>query len=128
MKLLRDLRIARDLGISLREFRGWEPETRIVPDGDGWRVERESAFDKDQYELMVALREHEDSTDDYGFPLEESTSIDADPMNPEGAYGYEARPMRVWSEQAVVDAMQDPRWSGENHTPARKWRVVKVER
>lgn len=125
---MRDLRIAYGLGMSLRRFRGWEPETRLVKDEDDWVVVREPEFDKEQYELFVALHEHEASIDDYGFPLEESTSIDADPMNPDGRYEFVASPVRLWSEQAVVDAQNDPKWSGENHTPARKWRVKKVMR
>lgn len=114
--------------MSLRRFWGWEPETRIVADGAGWRLEREPEFDKEQYELMVALHEHESSLDEYGIPLEESMSPLADPDNPAGTHFYVAKPFRNWARQAQHDAESDPKWQGENSTPARQWRVERLER
>lgn len=78
--------------------------------------------------MLAALVEHEASLGDHGHPLDETTSILADPDNPDGTYGYEARPIRDWFEQAAHDAQSDPKWQGDNYSPARKWRVVKVER
>lgn len=127
-KLLRDLRIARDLGVAPRRLWGWEPETRLVRDGDGWKLVTEPEYDKSQYELLAALHEHEASLDEYGHPLDESTSILADPLNPDGTHMYKAKAVRSWSAQAVVDAESDPKYSGENYNPARRWRVVKVLR
>lgn len=126
--LLRDLRIAKGMGVSLRRLRGWEPETRLLPDGDGWLVEREPEFDKQQYELLAALYEHEASIGEHGHPLGESMSILADPLNPKGTHFYEARPVRDWADDALEQAQKDPRYSGENFSSARKWRVYKVER
>lgn len=116
------------MGIAPRRLWGWEPEQRLERDEAGWRIVTEPEFDKEQYELLVGLYEYEASTDDYGFPLEESMSIESDPLNPNGKRRYEARPIRSWSEQAVVDAAKDPRYSGENHSAARKWRVFEVPR
>lgn len=116
------------MGVAPRRLWGWEPETRLVPEGDGFRVEREPEFDKEQYELLAALVEYEQSVDEFGFPLEESTSVKADPLNPDSDYMYEARPIRLWSKQALVDAQNDPRWSGENYNPARHFVVEKVAR
>lgn len=101
---------------------------RFERSGSGWQIVKEPEFDKEQYELLTALYDYEASVDDYGFPLEESMSIEADPMNHNGKFRFEARPIRSWSEQAAVDAQKDPRYSGDNYSPARKWRVYKVAR
>lgn len=124
--MLRDLRIAKGLGISLRRFLGWEPETRVVSDGDGWLLVREPEFDKEQYELMVALHEHEGSLNSLGIPMDEAMSPLADPDNPNAAYGYVAKPYRDHAEQAAYEAQKLEKWSGDNYTPARKWRVERV--
>lgn len=116
------------MGISLRRFRGWEPETRLIRDEDGWVLVSEPEFDKEQYELHVALHEHEASLGDHGHPLDETMSPLADPMNPEGTHYYEASPVRDWHDAALEEAQRDPKWSGDNHSDARKWRVVKVMR
>lgn len=126
--LLRDLRIARDMRVTLRRLRGWEPETRLVQGGDGWRVVREPEFDKHQYELLAALYEHEATMGDHGHPLDEAMSIDADPLNPNGTHSYVARPARDWAKDALEQAQKDPRYSGENFSNARMWRVYKQER
>ncbi|GAA1323737.1 hypothetical protein ACFSWE_09565 [Leucobacter albus] len=107
---------------------GREPERRIVPDGDGWRVEEGAEYTKQDYELLAALHEYEASIDSHGFPLEESMSVGADPLNPKGTHRYEARPIRNWADDAVEQAQKDPRYSGENSSSARKWRVFKVPR
>lgn len=125
---MRDLRVARDLGVAPRRLWGWEPETRLVPDGGGWRVVREPEFDKEQYEYLAALAEYEASIGEHGQPLEESMSPLADPMNPEGTHMYVAKPYRDWADDALERAQQDPKWSGENYSRARKWRLEKIER
>jgi len=112
---------------------GWEPSEETVYEYEhGCLVRsvttREPEFDKEQYELFAALAEHEASLDEYGHPLDESTSILADPMNPDGTHRYEAQALRLWTAQAVVEAEKDPRYSGENYNAARRWRVVKVMR
>lgn len=114
--------------VTLRRLRGWEPETRLVPNGEGWVVEREAEFDKHEYELLAALYEHESSMGDHGHPLDESMSVLADPMNPARTHEYVARPARDWADDALEQAQKDPRFSGENYSSARKWRVYKVER
>lgn len=116
------------MGVAPRRLWGWTPEQRLVRDEDGWLIVTEPEFDQEQYALMAALYEHEASTDEHGFPLEESMSILADPMNPEGTHTYVAKPSRNWATDALEQAQKDPRFSGENFSHARKWRVYKVER
>lgn len=126
--------MAYGLGVSPRRLLGWEPTetTTYEYDSNGVLVSsvtvREPEFDKEQYELLTALVEYEASLGDHGHPLEETMSPLADPDNPNGTHYYEVRPLRDWLEQAQYDAEQDPKWQGDNATPARKWRAVKVER
>lgn len=77
---------------------------------------------------MVALHEHEATLNHMGIPLDEAMSPEADPDNPDSKYRYVAKPIRDWSEQAVHEEQQQEKWSGDNFTPARKWRVERVER
>lgn len=122
------MRLARDLGVSPRRLWGWEPETQIVADGDEWRLVREPEFGKEDYEMLAALVEHEATVDSSGFPLEETMSPLADPDRPDGTHYYQAKPIRDWALQAQHEAESDPKWQGDNYTPARKWRVEKVMR
>lgn len=91
-------------------------------------TEREPEFDKEQYELLAALYEHEASLNELGIPLDEAMSPDADPDNPNGKYLYRGKAMRDWSKQAVHDERQDPKWGGDNYTPAREFMVERIER
>lgn len=127
---MRDLRIARDLGVAPRRLWGWEPATVHEYDGTGRLVKSvtEPEWDKRQYEYMAALHEHEATIGDHGQPLDESMSPLADPFNPEGTHTYVARPIRDWADAAIEEEQQKPQWSGENFSRARKWRVFKVER
>lgn len=125
---MRDLRIARDLRVAPRTLWGWVPEQRLERDERGWRIVSEPEWDKTQYEYMAALHEHEASIGDHGQPLDEAMSPLADPFNPDGTHMYEARPIRDWAEAAIEEAQQEPKWSGENYSRARKWRVFKVPR
>lgn len=116
------------MGIPPSKLWGKEPERRLVPDGDGWRLEQDAEYSREDYELLAALHEHEASIGTHGQPLDEAMSILADPLNPKGTHRYEARPVRDWAEDALEQAQKDPRYSGENASAARKWRVYKVER
>lgn len=116
------------MGISPRRLWGWEPEQRLVRDGDGWKLVTEPEFDKAQYEYLAGLEEYEESVDDNGFPLDEVLSPLADPDNPDGTHYYESKPVRNWAKQALHDAQSDPRWQGENATPAREWLLEKKAR
>lgn len=91
-------------------------------------MEKEPEFSRSDYELLAALHEYEASTGAHGQPLNEAMSVDADPLNPKGTHRYEARPARDWADDALEQAQKDPRYSGENFSAARKWRVYKVER
>lgn len=89
-------------------------------------VTHEPEFDEEQYAYMVALVEHELSTNEYGIPLDEATSPEADADNRKGAYKYQ-----------VVDVLDHARvaveqWSDAHKDDplraARSLRVVRVER
>jgi len=89
---------------------------------------REPEWDQEQYEFFAALHEHEALVGDHGQPLDEAMSPLADPLNPDGTHTYQVRPVRDWAESAIEEAQKDPKWSGENFSRARKWRVIKVPR
>lgn len=116
------------MGVAPRRLWGWEPEQRLERFDGVWRIVTEPEFDKGQYELLTALYEHEATIGDHGQPLDEAMSILADPMNPIGTHKYVAVPARDWAEDALEQAQKDPRYSGENYSKARVWRVYKVER
>ncbi|MEB4614001.1 hypothetical protein [Leucobacter sp. M11] len=99
-----------------------------MKDGKGWLVEREPEFSKLDYELLAALDEHEETVGPHGFPLEETMTVLADPMNPNGTHRFVARPARDWADDALEQAQSDPKYSGENYSAARKWRVYREDR
>lgn len=88
----------------------------------------EPEFDKEQYELLVALHDHEASLNSFGIPIDEAMSPLADPDNPNGEFVFVPKARRDWAEDAVHQEQQAEKWSGENFTPARKWFVEKVKR
>lgn len=85
----------------------------------------EPEFDRQQYELMSALHEHEASLNSLGIPIDEAMSPLADPDNPDGEFEFVPRARRDWSEDAVYQEQQAEKWGGDNFTPARKWFVEK---
>lgn len=91
-------------------------------------VTREPEFDQEQYELLAALEEYEAGLGHHGLPLEETTSIDADPDNPEGKYWYQPRVLRDWYDDAIESMEKRPEWSGENYSRARIFIAERVER
>lgn len=107
---------------------GREPKRRLLRDGEHWLIEQDPEVSKDDYELLAALYEYEATIGAHGQPLDEAMSILADPLNLKGTHRYEARPVRDWADDALEQAQKDPRYSGENYSAARKWRVYKVER
>lgn len=93
--MLRDVRLARDLGIAPRRLWGWEPvETtrhhyeagRLV----GSTTTREPEFDAEQREWLCALAELEADTGHHGEWISEATSEYADPNNRDRHFHYEA--------------------------------------
>lgn len=89
------------------------------------RVHRESEFDQEQYDMLAALEEYEAGLGPHGLPLEETTSIDADPANPNGKYFYEGRVRRDW----YLDAIEQREKEFEKHpSRARIFSAVRVER
>lgn len=95
-----------------RRLWGWEPEEIHVEeiDDDGaryTRVIREPEFDAEQQAMLTALMEHDASLGSHGLPIDETTSPDADPMNPEATYHYEARVLRDFALAAVEERKKD---------------------
>lgn len=62
-----------------------------------------------------------------GHPLEETTSILADPFNPSGEYKYVANlPVRCHACTALN--LRQKEYDGDNFDSARLWSVSRVER
>lgn len=78
--------------------------------------------------MLAALEEYEAGLGHHGLPLEETTSIDADPDNPEGKYFYHPRPVRDWYDDAIEVEQSKPEWSGDNYKRSRIWVAQRVER
>lgn len=57
--------------------------------------------------LLAALHEHEAGLDQYGLPIDETTSPDADPDNPDAKYSYGVRTLRNWATDAVEQREKD---------------------
>ena len=94
------------LRIAPRRLWGWEPEEIHIEETDDegrkiMRVIREPEFDAEQQSMLLALMEHDASLDQYGIPVDEATSPDADPMNPNAKYHFEARVLRNFAAAAV---------------------------
>jgi hypothetical protein len=85
------------LGISHKRFVGWEPRrvttvTEWTEEGwpRQWITETEAEWDEEERELRLAyLADQADTCSGCGHPLEESTSNEADPNNPDGKYLYQ---------------------------------------
>lgn len=85
---------------------------------------REPEWDGEQHALMAALEEYEQSLDEWGIPLEESTSPLADPDNPEAKWHYEARAVRNFATTAVEEREKDFK---DNPSRARIFAPVRVD-
>ena len=77
---------------------------------------------------MLSFVEYEnDIHPECGHPLSETTSILADPNNPDGQYVFKAQlPLRCHACTAIEEAQRGYR--GEHFDPARIWIVDKHER
>jgi hypothetical protein len=92
-------------------------------------VESEPEYDEEQYQMLVALSEHEGSLNELGIPIDEAMSALADPNNPQGTHRYKAvGPARDWSLDALEQAQKDPQYAGENYSRARRWDIERVDR
>lgn len=104
--------LAARLGVAPRRIWGWEPRTftTICRDDDGLVVgeisEPEPEFNEEQRNWLVAYEKHLSTLDPNGFPLEETTSPEADPANRKGSYKYvaDAEPVVNYAEKARRDA------------------------
>lgn len=90
-------------------------------------VEREPQFDAEQRELLAALVDYESTVNEYGIPVDEATSVEADPGNPKGTYTYKARTRIDWSAMAAHDVMK-PYEKNDPYRGARRIIVERVER
>ena len=91
-------------------------------------VQRETEWDDEQRELMQALDVYESSVNEFGIPLDEAMSSDADPDNPKGTHFYDVKVLRDFSVYAVEMEQKKPEWSGENYLRSRRFTPVRVER
>lgn len=123
------MRLAIELGVSPRRLWGWEPATRILPDGDGWRLEREPEFDADDVAVMRACRALDEATSPNGFLYADEISPLADPFNPDRTHEFVAdeNPTVNYAERAR--ALARKQWmerAGEDvDTSGYVWRVHK---
>lgn len=85
---------------------------------------REPEFDAEQHAMMAALEEFEAGLGSHGLPVDETTSPDADPNNPNATYHYEAVVLRDWALTAIEEREQDFK---ESPSRARTFRAVRVD-
>ncbi|MGX9346645.1 hypothetical protein [Microbacterium sp. KNMS] len=85
---------------------------------------REPEFDAEQHALLAALEEHERGLNQYGIPLDEATSPDADPDNPHAKFHYDVRVLRDFSASAVEAREQEFK---EHPSRARIFAPVRVD-
>ncbi|MBP5800735.1 hypothetical protein J2D78_01425 [Microbacterium maritypicum] len=85
---------------------------------------REPEFDNEQYSMLAALREFEGELGPHGLPLDETTSPDGDPDNPQAKWHYEARVLRDFAQTAVEDREKDFK---DNPSRARIFIPVRVD-
>lgn len=88
------------------------------------RVTREPEFDAEQHAMFAALAEHEGSLGPHGLPLDETTSPDGDPDNPEATYHYEAKVLRDFAQTAIEEREKDFK---DNPSRARMFYAVRVD-
>lgn len=88
---------------------------------------REVEFDDEQYEMLAASVDYEDSIHDCGHPIEESASALADPYNPEGEWRYDVGlPTRCHACTAINEKRKI--YDGDNYDSARMFTATKVMR
>ena len=77
--------------------------------------------------MLTASIDYENSLHECGHPLDESTSILADPMNSEGEWFYHVDlPMRCHACSAINQRRKE--YDGDNYDPARLFSAEKVMR
>lgn len=115
---MRDVRLARDMGIAPRRLWGWESVESTTHHYDAGRMvgsttAREPEFDQQQREWLQALHELEADTGQYGEWISEAASNDADPNNRDRKFHYVAGaadapnlPIINWAEYAVTRAQE----------------------
>lgn len=57
--------------------------------------------------MLAALEEFEANLGAHGLPLDETTSVEADPANEKASYHYEARVLRDWAQDAIEQREKD---------------------
>ena len=108
---------------------GWEPEEIHVEDVDAdgrkvVRVVREPEFDAEQQAMFAGLLEYEALLGPHGLPVDETTSPDGDPDNPNASYHYEAKVLRDWAQTAIEEREKDFK---DNPSHARRFYAVRVD-
>jgi hypothetical protein len=138
------VRLARELGISVKRLTGWEPtETvrAVYEDTDptdpagsgrllaGFEVIREPEWDDEQVALFLALDETEEETGSHGIPMTEATSALADPTNRYVGYHYDVPPPRIDHAQRALNLAQSQRREAypEEDAGSLLWTLTRVE-
>lgn len=85
---------------------------------------REPEFDGEQYAMLAALVEYEAGLGSHGLPLDETTSPDADPDNPNAKYHYEPRVVRDFYQDAIEQREKDFK---DNPSRARLFSAYRVD-
>ena len=114
-------------------FWGWSPVEVHTPeyDEDGriirTVVQREPEFDAEQRDLFRALEAYEANLNEFGIPLDEATSIGADPGNRKGTHTYQVDDPVDWSKKAVAQ-QADKRGIDDPYRGNRVIRVTRVDK
>lgn len=74
--------------------------------------------------MLAALVEYEGSLGSHGLPIDETTSTDADPNNPQAKYHYEGRVVRDFYQDAIEQREKDFK---DDPSTARRFYAVRVE-
>lgn len=91
-------------------------------------VEREPEFDAEQHDLAAALEDYEHSLNELGIPIDEATSIGADPANKDGTHSYVADTLIDWSVYSRDAKQKASSYEGDPYGRARKFLVRRVDR
>lgn len=93
-----------------RRLDGWEPRVVTIPEYDGDRIVRtveyrESEWDDEQRELMIAYKRFADDIGPHGHLMSEATSDEANPNNYDSPLRFVADgPVTDWAQKTKLDA------------------------
>lgn len=74
--------------------------------------------------MLAGLAEYEALLGPHGLPVDETTSSEADPNNPDATYHYEAKVLRDWAQTAIEEREKDFK---DHPSHARRFYAVRVD-